>query len=194
MNRAALIVASAALVALPIVSAPAAQAAPSDTTSSTAAISGTSATQRASALRTADLYAAQAPRLSAAQKSRNATHVASLLKASGVSTPQRAIAIGKTQLGTMYRWGGTTPAGFDCSGFTSFSFAKAGKTLPRTAAQQQRAARRVTQPVPGDLVFFGAPAYHVGIYVGGGKMLHSPRTGKPVQIANVYSGARYGRV
>lgn len=195
MHRFATIVAAGVLTLAPVVAgAGSAHAAPSQNADRTASSTQTVAAQRAAVLRTADLYAAQAPRLSTAQKSRNADHLAAVLRVQGITTQQRAIAIGKTQLGTMYRWGGTTPAGFDCSGLTRFAYAKAGKTLPRTAAQQQRATKRVSRPAPGDLVFYGAPAYHVGIYVGDGKMLHAPRTGKPVQVANVWKGARYGRV
>lgn len=151
-------------------------------------------TRRMAAFSLANRFAAQAPRLSKQQKARNATYLATKMRLPNISLVQRAVAIGKTQLGTQYVYGGTTPAGFDCSGFTGFAFAKAGKRLPRTEAQQQRAVRRVTSPRTGDLVFFGARAHHVGIYVGNGKMLHSPRTGKPVQIAKIYAKPTYGRV
>lgn len=151
-------------------------------------------TMRTAAFTLANQFATQAPRLSTTQKARNANYLADKMRLPNISLVQRAVAIGKTQLGTQYVYGGTTPAGFDCSGFTSFAFAKAGKRLPRTAAQQQRAAKRVSTPRPGDLVFIGARAHHVGIYVGNGKMLHSPRTGKPVQIAKIYAKATYGRV
>ena len=151
-------------------------------------------TMRTAAFTLAHRFAAQAPRLSKSQKARNANYLAVKMRLPNISVVERAVAIGKTQLGTQYVYGGTTPAGFDCSGFTSFAFAKAGKRLPRTAAQQQRAVRKVATPRPGDLVFFGARAHHVGIYVGNGKMLHSPRTGKPVQIAKIYAKATFGRV
>ncbi|WP_235585584.1 C40 family peptidase, partial [Serinicoccus chungangensis] len=58
-------------------------------------------------------------------------------------------------VGTPYQWGGSTPAGFDCSGFTSYVFAAVGISLPRTAAAQQAAATPVSNPQPGDLVFYG---------------------------------------
>ncbi len=97
--------------------------------------------------------------------------------------------------GIYYRWGGTTPSGFDCSGFTSYIYAKAGVRLPRTAAAQQRFATRVSNPQPGDLIFFGSPAYHVAIYAGNGKMYHSPRTGKKSGLYPIYSrNVSYGRV
>lgn len=97
--------------------------------------------------------------------------------------------------GIAYRWGGTTTAGFDCSGFTRHVYAKVGVELPRTAAQQQRFAKKTNAPRPGDLVFFGAPAHHVGIYAGKGKMYDSPRTGKTTGLHRIWSpNVTYGRV
>ena len=98
--------------------------------------------------------------------------------------------------GTMYRYGGTTPAGFDCSGFTQYVFRKVGISLPRVAEAQRQATRRVSRANarPGDLVFFGAPAYHMGIYAGNGMMWDSPRTGKAISKRAVYSSsATFGR-
>lgn len=99
--------------------------------------------------------------------------------------------------GIMYVYGGTTPAGFDCSGYTSFVFAKVGINLPRTAAQQQNATTRVSSPRPGDLVFMGFPAHHVGIYAGGGMMYDSGRPGTLTQLRAIFYGSgpvSYGRV
>lgn len=96
--------------------------------------------------------------------------------------------------GIYYRYGGTTTAGFDCSGFTSHVFRANGKSIPRTAAAQQRATRRVSSPQPGDLVFFGSPAFHVGIYAGGGMMYDSPRTGRTTGLHKIWSkNVSYGR-
>jgi cell wall-associated NlpC family hydrolase len=81
-------------------------------------------------------------------------------------------------LGTPYHWGGRTPLGFDCSGFTQQVFAEQGVQLPRDAANQLRASRRLSgpeEPHPGDLVFFAAPGRppgHVGIGLGGGYFAH----------------------
>lgn len=96
-----------------------------------------------------------------------------------------AIAAAKTQLGRMYRYGGSSPAtGFDCSGLMMWSWAQVGVSLPRTSRGQFAATQRIpmSQIQPGDLVFYGSPVYHVGMYVGGGMMIDSPRTGKPVSI------------
>ena len=94
-------------------------------------------------------------------------------------------------LGIAYRYGGTTPRGFDCSGFTQYVFRQIGVTLPRTADQQLRAASRISrsQARAGDLVFFlnGGYAHHVGIYLGNGKMVDSPRRGSVIAVRSVYS-------
>ena len=102
--------------------------------------------------------------------------------------------IARGLLGIPYVYGGSTPAGFDCSGFTSYVYRKAGISIPRTASAQQRAATRVSNPKPGDLVFFGSPAYHVGIYTGPGMMIDSPRSGKSTSERAIFSGVSgYGR-
>jgi peptidoglycan DL-endopeptidase CwlO len=96
--------------------------------------------------------------------------------------------------GISYVYGGTTTAGFDCSGFTQYVFGHVGISLPRTAEAQRQATTSVSNPQAGDLVFIGAPAYHVGIYAGNGMMWDSPHTGKAVSRRSVYSGsATYGR-
>ncbi|HEX8970533.1 C40 family peptidase [Oryzihumus sp.] len=97
--------------------------------------------------------------------------------------------------GVPYEWGGTTPAGFDCSGFTQYVFSKIGISLPRTAEEQRMAATRVSNPQPGDLVFFGNPAHHVGIYAGGGMMWDAPHSGSVVSKRPIWndSSITYGR-
>jgi peptidoglycan DL-endopeptidase CwlO len=96
--------------------------------------------------------------------------------------------------GIYYIYGGTTTAGFDCSGYTQYVFAQAGITIPRTSEEQQAAATPVSNPQPGDLVFFGYPAGHVGIYAGNGMMWDSPHTGTAVGLHSIWStSATYGR-
>jgi peptidoglycan DL-endopeptidase CwlO len=96
--------------------------------------------------------------------------------------------------GIYYIYGGTTTAGFDCSGYTQYVFAKVGISIPRTAEDQRAAATPVSNPQPGDLVFFGNPAGHVGIYAGNGMMWASPHTGAAVALQSVYDpNVTYGR-
>jgi len=96
--------------------------------------------------------------------------------------------------GIYYIYGGTTTAGFDCSGYTQYVFNRVGITLPRTAEEQRQFATPVSNPLPGDLVFFGAPAHHMGIYAGNGMMWDSPQTGSAISLRSIYASATYGRV
>ena len=97
--------------------------------------------------------------------------------------------------GLPYLYGGTTPAGFDCSGFTQYIFAKLGVSLPRTAEQQRQATTPVSVPKVGDLVFFGTPAYHNGIYAGNGMMYDAPKAGLKTGLRAIWSAdVTYGRV
>ncbi|MCF6475116.1 NlpC/P60 family protein [Nonomuraea sp. MG754425] len=96
----------------------------------------------------------------------------------------RAVAVAKNQIGDPYRYGGTGPGSFDCSGLVQFAWKKAGVKLPRVASSQfVRIRNKVSwrNLRPGDLMFFSGLG-HVGMYVGKGKMIHSPRTGERVRI------------
>jgi cell wall-associated NlpC family hydrolase len=105
------------------------------------------------------------------------------------------IGIAASLSGIYYVYGGTTTAGFDCSGFTSYVYRQVGKSIPRTAEAQRAASTKVSNPVPGDLIFFGYPAYHVGIYAGGNMMYDSPRTGKTTGLHVIWTQNQvsYGR-
>jgi cell wall-associated NlpC family hydrolase len=95
------------------------------------------------------------------------------------------VSIAMRYLGVPYRWGAEGPDAFDCSGFTRFVYRQVGIELPRVSRAQISSGTRVSRAElrPGDLVFFGTPIHHVGIYVGGGEMIHSPRTGDVVKIS-----------
>jgi cell wall-associated NlpC family hydrolase len=93
-----------------------------------------------------------------------------------------------------YVWGGASPQGFDCSGFTMYCWGAFGVSLPHNAAaQQSMCASSTGDPQPGDLVFFGSPAYHVGLYVGGGSMVNAPHTGCMVSYGSVSGNSGFGR-
>jgi cell wall-associated NlpC family hydrolase len=99
------------------------------------------------------------------------------------------MALGLAQLGKPYLWGGTGPDQFDCSGLMQWSwFLGGGVKIPRVAADQQAWATPIpiSQILPGDLVFFGAPAHHVGMYLGGGLMLDAPHTGAWVEVVPIW--------
>jgi cell wall-associated NlpC family hydrolase len=136
----------------------------------------------------------------ALRASRSASRVSlatRVVQAAAVPAPRSGgvLGIAASLAGISYVYGGTTPAGFDCSGFTQYVFARRGISLPRTAEAQRQATTRVSNPKVGDLVFFGAPAYHVGIYAGNGMMWDSPHTGTVVQLRSIFSAnATYGRV
>jgi cell wall-associated NlpC family hydrolase len=93
------------------------------------------------------------------------------------------------QLGKMYLFGAEGPDRFDCSGLTLYSWKAAGKSLPRTAADQYHALKRITKAElqQGDLIFFynSSNPSHVGMYAGNGLMIHASRAGVPVKMKNV---------
>lgn len=110
------------------------------------------------------------------------------VRAAGESAGEKLVRIASSYIGTPYKFGGDDPRGFDCSGLVFYSYDRLGLQVPRTAADQRRAAQHVkrNELTPGDLVFFRTTARsvdHVGIYAGDGRFIHAPRSGHVVSYA-----------
>ena len=109
----------------------------------------------------------------------------------------RAAAYSKRFLGAPYRWGGSSPGGFDCSGLVRYVYRRFGVDLPHSSYADFNLGRRVGRRAlePGDLVFFSGLG-HVGLYVGHGRFIHAPHSGARVQVSSLaewggsYVGAR----
>lgn len=127
-----------------------------------------------------------AAQLAALQQAKDAPANTSLVK----TVLQRAFSL----LGTPYRWGGNSPdSGFDCSGLVGYVFRTIGIDLPRVSRAMADEGTKVASRdalAEGDLVFFGRRGHidHVGIYIGEGKFLHAPRTGRDVTVSSLTSG------
>jgi cell wall-associated NlpC family hydrolase len=123
----------------------------------------------------------------------------------GAPAGQGAAAVRLTlgQVGVPYRWGGSAPGGFDCSGLVYWAYRQLGITLPRVAEDQAQVGVPVAPGdlQPGDVVFFADSSgyvHHEGLYIGGGRMVHAPQSGESVRIERIdvgsyarqYAGAR----
>ncbi len=125
-------------------------------------------------------------------------HQGSQTSPSGESFSHPVVAVAHSMIGTPYRYGGTTPAGFDCSGLVYYAYREIGVSAPRTTGEQMRLSRpvRLSEARPGDLLFFrlsGQKVSHVAIYAGDGKFIHAPSKGKRVSYgmtANPYWRSR----
>ncbi|MYV97944.1 NlpC/P60 family protein [Streptomyces sp. SID3343] len=107
------------------------------------------------------------------------------------TTPKAALAIAWAidKIGLPYIWGGVGPVGYDCSGLTSKAWAFAGVPIRRTSQEQWASLPRVpvAQMRPGDLIVYYSDASHIGMYLGNGKIVHAPRPGRTITIANAGS-------
>ena len=148
---------------------------------------------------------------------------AAIIGAGGCSSPPRApetvtgsavpapdsvrtqvVLTARQMVGVPYRWGGSTPEGFDCSGLVQYVYSRSGLHLPRTAADQMAASAPLTleKAEAGDLLFFrdGSRTAHVAIYLGQGHFVHAPSTGNAVSVDSFDNAywrmhfARAGRV
>jgi peptidoglycan DL-endopeptidase CwlO len=111
------------------------------------------------------------------------------------SAAAQAVAYAKAQLGKPYVWSTEGPNSFDCSGLTMMAWRSAGVSIPRVSSAQYGIGRHISRSAlqPGDLVFFGSPIHHVGMYVGDGMMIEAPYTGQVVRYHTIdrrdYAGA-----
>ncbi len=107
----------------------------------------------------------------------------------------KAVATARAQIGKPYEWGAAGPGSFDCSGLTMYAWESAGVSLPHSSRAQYASLPHIarSQLQPGDLVFFGSPIHHMGIYEGGGIMINAPETGEFVRRDSIaradYAGA-----
>lgn len=116
---------------------------------------------------------------------------AGVVSGPGSSSNAQAANIALQYLGVPYVWGGATPSGFDCSGLASYVFAKVGKSVPHFTGAIWAAFPKVTGPLqPGDLVFYHNLG-HMGIYIGGGQMVHAPHTGDVVRVTALAGRSGY---
>ncbi|MEN9687609.1 MAG: hypothetical protein RL381_621 [Actinomycetota bacterium] len=129
-----------------------------------------------------------------AEERENADQASSLeaaKSASGVSGRAGiALKFALKQIGDRYVFGADGMVYWDCSGLTMRAFQAAGVSLPHSSAAQSRMGKSIAfgQKKPGDLLFFGRPVSHVGIYLGGGRMVHAPRSGSRVKVADASLG------
>lgn len=104
---------------------------------------------------------------------------------------ERAAAIALNQIGVPYRYGGSSPRGFDCSGLVQYSYSRAGKRVPRTTGQLWSSTAAVARHElrVGDVLFFeiAGKMSHVGLYLGGRRFVHAPSSGRAVTVASLDS-------
>ena len=155
------------------------------------------AAEKAEAARREEIARQNAARAASSYSTTNggaASAAAGSVVTSGSGKGQAIVNTAMRYLGTPYRWGGTSPGGFDCSGLVQYVCRANGISVPRVAASQRGAGRYVSREnlQPGDLVFFsnGGGISHVGIYAGNGNMIHAPHTGDVVKVASINSSYR----
>lgn len=134
-----------------------------------------------------------ARRAAAAARSKPASRPATDFGNPTAAPRSEVVPIALSKLGSPYRWAASGPDSFDCSGFTMWVYSKVGVALPHSSRSQIGVGERVSRDnlKPGDLVFFGSPIHHVGIYIGNGNFVHSPSTGDVVKVTALGSRRDY---
>ena len=143
----------------------------------------------------ADRAAREQAEKEAAEKAARERAEAERKKAEAASSKAAvAVKTALAQVGKPYRWAGSGPNSFDCSGLTSYAWRAAGVSLPHNSGMQYNATTRVSMSdlQPGDLLFFYSPISHVGMYIGDGKMVEAPYTGKNVRVRSINRGGLVG--
>ncbi len=130
-----------------------------------------------------DLLAAEAETGNSLQKAL----LASASKKGIVATPGTPVETALAYHGIPYLWGGESPSAFDCSGLVLYVFKQHGVTLPHYSGYQSRMGQKValSDIQANDVVFFGSPVHHVGIYVGGGYFIHAPKRNDFVKLSKL---------
>ncbi len=141
-----------------------------------------------------DLKAEEAARVAEASRSGNSTRMPTDVKATGSAAAVVKFAL--SQLGDSYVYGAAGPSAWDCSGLTMMAWAQAGVGLPHSSRAQQGYGTPVSSDnlQPGDLVFYYSPVSHVGIYIGGGRIVHAANPSTGVVISGVFSMPYSGAV
>lgn len=187
MRHVARILAASLAASVLSISAPAAQAAPATVTSGISAPSSV-------AQSTSTLTAAEKRKQRIAKKKRLQKIRAHRAKKRSIVRGKKIVRTASKYQGSPYRWGGTSPSGFDCSGYVKYVVKKSvKKNLPRLAGDQLKKGKKVSKSKKrkGDLIGFydGSYAYHIAIYAGHGKIWHAPRPGKSVEKVKIWTSS-----
>mgnify|MGYP004466473253 CR=1 FL=1 len=155
--------------------------------STTSSSSATDASLVSSSSSSATKKSTASSKNSSSSNNATSTQKETTIDSSASASYSSVIAAAMSQRGKSYVWGTAGPSTYDCSGLTMWAFAKVGISLPHSSVAQSQMGTRVSvsELQPGDLVFFGSPVHHVGIYIGGGQFVHAPKAGDVVKVTSI---------